>query len=222
VANDSTEPIRFDQAYALLQTHNAWRQVSLDSRPTLEPGASARILVNIADHVDGPEPSLFLALRLRAGRRKLDFLTLVPFQPGAETVRHAPRRLPMLRATWPRTLIFWAAVTAATWWQVSWVALIVPVLFVLIQYTNLRHHLPAPLYRARHLIDAAVFAGVFFLLWKTPAVYLAIPTLVAIFVYVVLRSVHLNPQARFVTAASVGAGWFSYSALARSRCHLAE
>jgi hypothetical protein len=157
------------------------------------------------------EPGLFLAIRLRTpGGRKLDFLTHVPLVPGAEPHRQAPKRLPMLRSTWPRSILFWGVLTAAALWWYSWWALVVPLYYGLAVYRNVRAYgrLPAPLFRLRYALDAAALAAAFLALWETPAAELAVPVLVTGIAYVAVGPVLLaRSDTRIVVALCAGTAW---------------
>ena len=57
--------------------------------------------------VELTDPMLAISLRVRAGRRGLPFLLKVPLaRPKELDLQRPPGYLPLIRSTWPRTLVF--------------------------------------------------------------------------------------------------------------------
>jgi hypothetical protein len=228
INNSGLETLRVDCAFTMFEANNAWQSTSVDSDQQIAPGATAIVLVNSHHTLELSEPDVFIALRLRATGRKLNFLLRVPLTPPEGPVRlPPPRRLPVFRLTWPRSLVFYAALTAgATWWY-GWWAIGVPLYVALSYYWQVRAvgHLPARLHPFRYALDAGVVTAAFLLLWETPAVELAVPLMVAVLVYVALAPVSRRyGEARLVLALSAGASWLfllGLSGEALSPCRIA-
>ena len=114
-----------------------------------------------------------IALDVRTPHGRRPFVMRVALEPPVEVVpQRPPRALPLLRGSWPRQLVVWAAITAGFAWWYSWWALIIPVYLGLVLYENVRQRgaLPHRLHAARHLVDVLVVAAAFLVLWATPAV----------------------------------------------------
>ena len=228
VDNSSLETLRVDCAFTVFEDNNAWQPTSIDSSQQIAPGTTGFVLVNSSHTLDLSEPDVFIALRLRAAGKKLNFLLRVPLVPQEAPARlPPPRRLPILRMTWPRSLLFYAALTAGASWWYGWWAIAVPLYVALSYYWQVRAIgvLPERLHRFRYPLDVLVVAAAFLLLWETPAVDLAVPVVVAVLVYVALGRFKRYGETRIVLALSAGASWLFLLGLSGgplSPCRIAD
>lgn len=204
--------VRLVNAYALVEHDTLWSKLSVASREALPPGGTRRILVQSEHEISLDETTMAVALDVRSGARRLPFvMTVPPRPPGSLVPQPAPRRLPPLRGSWPRHLLIYAGITAAVGWWYGWIAILVPLYVALSFYWQVRVKgiLPPHLYRYRSLLDLAVVAAVFSLLWLTPITDLAVPFLVATATFALLTP--MGPrrhQARMIASLTAGVAWF--------------
>lgn len=211
VSDTGAGGVRVANAYALVEADAMWSKLTVASREALPDGTS-RSMYLVSDHpIDLSEKLMAVALDVRSNSGRLPFVVKVPVeQPETVVPQPAPHRLPQLRGSFPRTLIVYAAITAGIAWWYGWFALLVPIYVALNVYWQVRRvgRLPARLDPVRYLVDTAVVAGVFLVLWETPAVDLAVPFLVGTAFYLVLLP--LGPrrqQFRFVGGLAVSVAW---------------
>jgi hypothetical protein len=157
------------------------------------------------------DPVLGIAVRLRVGRKKVPFLLRVPLvEPDELEPQRPPRYLPLLRTTWPRTLLFYVALTAVSAWWMHELAVIIPAFVAGALYLQIRTKdaLPERLYRFRFALDAVVAVALFLVLWWVAPI-LAVPCAVAMLVYFVLfRLMRNRRELRIVAALVAGSAWF--------------
>jgi hypothetical protein len=153
----------------------------------------------------------------------------VAHSPPVELVAQpAPRRLPPLRASWPRNLLLYAGISAVVAWFYGWLAILVPLSLGLNVYWQLRTRglLLRRLDPARYLVDAAVVAVVFGVLWESPLVDFAVPFLVTTALFLGLGA--LMPrrnELRVIAALTVGLAWLLLLGTSKgplSPCRLAD
>jgi hypothetical protein len=171
LVNGGTEPVRVDRAFALFETQTAWARthIRVAAGDSIPGGGSSTVLLTSSNGLELSDHMTAIALRVRAGSRKLPFLLKVPLTPPGEVVpQRPPRRLPTLRSTWPRSLVFYAALTAAAYWWYGWFAIVVPMYVALAVYWQIRVNgkLPERLYPGRRLVDAAVMVAAFLIVWE--------------------------------------------------------
>jgi hypothetical protein len=211
LANGGASAVRLARAFALFESKTSWAQLSVAPHEPIEPGASRRLLMSTTNVPSLDDPFAAVALDVRAGGRRVPFVLRVPMARPATLVPQPPaRRLPVLRSTWPRSLLFYGAVTAAGAWTVGAFAVVVPVFVVVLVYSGIRRsgHLPERLHRLRHVLDGLVAAGALAVLWFSPAADLVVPIVVAAVVFVALRPLGRGRlEARFVLAVSAGGAW---------------
>jgi hypothetical protein len=211
LANGGDVPIRVDQAYGLFETETMWARLAPRSKDPVPSGETATMAFTTSHALRLEDPVAGLALRVRAGRRKLPFLVKVPLTaPPAEVVpQRPPHHLPLLRRTWPRQLLFYAAGTAVTAWWLGEVAVLFPVFVGVALYLQFRNRggLPDPVYRLRYALDVLVAVVAVALLWETVPVF-AVPAAAGVAVFAVLwRVARGRRELRLVAALTVGAAW---------------
>jgi hypothetical protein len=210
LVNTGEHELSLDRAWALFETETSWTRLGRGRGDPIPPGESGTVLLGGHSAVELSDPVLGLALRLRAGRRKLPFLLKVPLVKPDELVpQRPPRYLPMLRSTWPRSLAFYAVLTAGFAWWMHELAVVVPVFVAGSLYVQIRTRdaLPERLYRFRFVLDALVAAALFLVLWEVAPI-LAAPSAIAALVYLVFwRVARRRRELRLVAALMVGTAW---------------
>ena len=211
LVNRGADEIRLARAFALFETQTAWARLGFDAGEPVPAGASRTVLLSSENVLELSDHVVAMALQVRAGSRRLPFVLKVPLvRPETVVPQRPPRHMPLLRSTWPRSLVFYAVLTVAAAWFYGWFALAVPLFVALSVYHQIRAvgALPDRLRRARFVLDALVVACAFLILWVSPATPLAVPALVATLVYVGLRPLgRKRAELRLVAALSIGFGW---------------
>jgi hypothetical protein len=222
-------PMTLSNAYALVENKATWARLATKPKTPVPAGGSRRYYASSAVVVPITESLMAIALDVRAGSHRLPFVIRVPPTPPEELVpQPPPLRLPVLRNSSPRSLLVAAAITLGLAWWYGWVALLVPIYVGLDYYRRVRKagRLPAPLRPIRHLVDAAVIAAGFLLLWETPAEWFAVPYLVAVAAYLVLAPLgRRHEQMRILTAFTAGLLWLILLGLPTERlppCRIAD
>jgi hypothetical protein len=209
IVNSRVAEIRVERGLMLLG--GSWTPVSTGSKPQIVPaGATTTVSLIAGTPLELSQQGLSVAVRVRAGRRKVPFLLQVPLvRPEVPFRQSPPRRLPLLRSSWLGTLALYAVGTGALAWYAGWLALGPPLYLLLAYWRHWRLFglLPERLHRARFVLDAVVLGGAFLLLWETPAAELAVPFVVAILAYAALRPFAPNENARQLVALSAAATW---------------
>jgi hypothetical protein len=205
-------PMTLSQSFALVEDQATWARMATRPKDPVPAWGSRRFYALASAVIPITETLIAVALDVRAGSHRLPFLLRVPPVVPEELVpqQPPPRRLPVLRSTSTRGLLVAAAVTAGVAWFYGWVALLVPIFVGLEHYRRVRKagRLPPRLRPVRHLLDVAVIATGFVLLWETPAEYFAIPYLVAIASYLILFPFGArHEQMRIYCALTAGVLW---------------
>jgi hypothetical protein len=211
LADEGAGEVRLKHAYGLVDSQTFWKRLSAGPPWPPESGKQSQV-VSVDGELDSEDAMLALALDVRTASGKRPFVLRVPLARPEELVpQRAPQRLPPLRGSWPRHLLWYAVFTAAMAWWSGWFAIVVPLYLAGAYYVQVRSAdaLPRRLHPIRHLLDVAVPCAIFIVLWESPAVNWAVPSLVAAVVYVLLRWLvpRLQPTARLATAVTVGIAW---------------
>ncbi|HEY4348433.1 MAG TPA: hypothetical protein VGM80_12660 [Gaiellaceae bacterium] len=221
--------LALSHAYSLVEADALWSKLEVRSHEPVPEGGSRRIYLASSIAVPRDEPIFALALDVRAGTKKLPFVLRVPPEPPDEVVaQRAPRRLPHLRRSWPRNLAIYAAITAGTAWWYGWLAILVPIYLGLHVYWQVRRLgvLPSRLRPIRYAVDAGVVAASFLVLWESPAVYFALPFLVAAVVYFALVPIgSLRQDARVISGVVAGLAFLFVAGTSTGRfspCRVAD
>jgi hypothetical protein len=212
LVNDTAAEIRVDRAFTLFETHNKWARAGLVSAKNVPPHSSGTVVLGNRSVLELWEPELFVAFRVRSGSRKLPFSLKVSLEPQETVVnQRPPRRMPLLAETWPRMLVFYAALTAVGAWQYGWLAIVVPLYVGLWVYRQYRAGglMSERLHRLRFVLDGLVVTLAFAILWEIPDPVLAVPAAVGAVVYLALKPIGKGKEgARLVVALSAGLAWF--------------
>jgi hypothetical protein len=229
VVNAGKNPVRVRSAFALFETATAWARLNRGSNESIASGESGTVFLASAHTVELTDSLLAIALDVRTTSRRLPFRLKVPVAPPETLIpQRAPRLLPLMRSTWPRSLVAYVALTVGAAWWYGWLAIAVPLYVGLSVYRSIRvtGRLPERLHSARHVLDVSVALCAFLILWETPAVNLAVPAAVAGFVYLALRPLRRRrEETRVVLALSVGAAWLFLLGLSDgplSPCRIAD
>jgi hypothetical protein len=211
LVDEGAGDVHVKHAYALVESQMLWKRLSVGGSCPAEDGRQS-ILASLDEPVDVDETLFAIALDVHSATGKKPFVMRVPVRRPEELVAQPPpRRLPPLRGSWPRHLLVYAAFTAALAWWNGWYAIVVPLFVAGSYYGQVRSCglLPRRLDPIRYLIDATVASAIFFALWESPAVNLAVPCLIAGAVYFTLRPLRrrIQPTSRLVTALTIGSAW---------------
>jgi hypothetical protein len=211
---DNRAPVELVVGRAFFRTRVFWAPMRVDGPIAIAPGESDLLLLRTGHALDLAEPALGVSLELRPPARRLPFVLEVPLAGQPAALRRAPRRLPLLRSTWPRWLAFLAALVATMAWAFGWPALVVALFLLLGLYRRRRASgpLPAGLHQVRYGVDALVVTGAVAALRLSPEASLAIPAAIGFAVYLLLRPLADRRETARVLVALAAAVAFLYLA----------